>query len=401
MSRSPVPPGQYATAAFDALTANIAILDAQGCILVVNRAWREFGGDNDSPNGGDDVGSNYLTICETTQGEDRRDALQLAAGIRQVLDGEQPVFELEYPCHSPTELRYFLARVTRFEQGGRPYAVVAHENITRRKLAELEVRTLNRTLERRVHARTRELDESHVTLTGRNTELARSNRELAEFAHVASHDLQEPLRTLGAYTDLLRHRYRDQLDERGQGYLVHMQAQVTRARQLVRDVLTLASVEAQPSLEDLDLCPLWEEVCQGQAPPEDAQLICGPLPHVRANAAQMRQLLANLLSNALKFRAERPLQLTLHGWAEGPEVHLVLQDNGLGIAPEHAEQVFQMFQRLHSRSRSGGNGIGLAVCRKVVERHGGRIWIEPGEGQVGTAVHFTLPAAQTETVSSP
>lgn len=412
MPRSPASPGRFAIAALDALLANVAILDAGGEILAVNAAWKAFSREN---GGGNDVGGNYLRVCDGTQGEDRDDAARIAAGIREVLRREQPQFELEYPCHSPTEWRYFLARVTCFVQDGERYAVVAHENISRRKLAELEVRELNRTLEARVEERTREVEAARLALEVKNTELEAAglaleaknaeledrNAELAQFVYVASHDLQEPLRTLGAYADILRHRYQGrQLDERADGYLMHIGEQVFRARQLVRDVLTLSYVTSSPPMGTLDVRRVWDEVSLSLPWPEDARAQCGVTPPVQANVAQIRQLLTNLLSNAIKFRSNRLLEVKLTAWQADDWVHFALADNGIGIAPQHAEKVFMMFQRLHSRTLTGGNGIGLAVCKKVVERHGGQIWIEPCEAG-GTQVRFMLPAAPESAGGSP
>lgn len=390
MSRPAASPGRYAIAAFDALTAHIAILNRDGVIQAVNQAWIRFAEANDAA---DFVGTNYLLVCDGAQGEDQPDAAQIAAGIRAVLAGTQEAFELEYPCHSPTEDRYFLARVTCFAQDGAQYAVVAHENITRRKQAEMSLRQLNRTLEQRVEARTQEIATINQALERKNAELERSVRDLGEFAYVASHDLQEPLRTLGMYTDLLRHRYHDQLDDRAHGYITHITEQVFRARQLVRDVLTLSSVnaEAEPDLGAVYLQACWEAVTPGLPWPEDAIATCGILPPVQASAPQIQQLLTNLLGNAIKFRSERPLRVSLTGWQQDDWVHCTLRDNGIGIAPEHHEKVFLMFQRLHRRTSAGGNGIGLAVCRRIVERYGGRIWFGDGAGE-GATIHFTLPA---------
>ncbi|MFC4638365.1 ATP-binding protein [Deinococcus hohokamensis] len=237
-----------------------------------------------------------------------------------------------------------------------------------------------------------QLQRAHDALARSNAELQHRNDELAQFAYVASHDLQEPLRILGAYSDILRHRYEGQLDSRAQTYLRHIGEQVFRARQLVRDVLTLSNVTEQPPLADVDLQKLWQDISPTLPWPAGAQVDCGELPHVYANVAQVQQLLTNLFGNAIKFRAERPLHITFTGEQRGRWVHLAVRDNGVGIAPEHAEQVFVMFQRLQNRTEQlSGNGIGLAVCKKVVERHGGHIWIEGKVGE-GTTVHFTLPA---------
>ncbi|MDV6374103.1 sensor histidine kinase [Deinococcus arenicola] len=383
------PPERFAVAAFDALLAHIAIVDADGVIVAVNRAWTAFARSNGGT--GNDVGLNYLGICDGAQGADGCDARAIAAGIRAVMAGEQRLYELEYPCHTPTGPRYYVARVTRFEQDGAHYALVAHENITRRKLAELEVMALNAMLERRVEERTAALEATQHDLQRLNTELSARNQELSQFVYVASHDLQEPLRTLGAYADILRHRYQGkQLDERADTYLGHITEQVARARQLVRDVLALATISEEAPREAVDLGETCREVWTALKGSEDAQLmICGPQT-VWANPPQMRQLLGNLLGNALKFHGDTPLHVELKAREDGDLIHFVLHDNGIGIAPEYAEKVFGMFQRLHGRTPTGGNGIGLAVCRRIAERHGGRIWMEAGEGG-GTAVHFTLP----------
>ena len=418
----------FAVAAFDALLATIAILDKTGQIIAVNRAWDRFAQDNTArpkdaatqPDGhaGNGLGTDYLAVCEATLGEDRDYALKIAADIRAVLKGE-PEGETEYRCELADGVHYFLARVTGFVQDKERYAVVAHEDITRRKRAELEVLALNKTLEQRVHERSRQLEEQNAelkriqqALEDNNHALIESNLQLNQFAHVASHDLQEPLRILGAYSDMLRHRYQHVLDGRGQGYLGHITEQVTRARQMVRDVLAFSSVSYRPERERLRPAELWRDAVQFLDWPADTTLNCEDLPEISATSPHMRQLLGNLLGNSLKFRSERPLEVTLgrqhgqqhdqqHDQQHGREVQpgyigLVLRDNGVGIAPEYREQVFGMFQRLHSRTTSGGNGIGLAICRKIIELHGGRIWIEVGHpenapGSQGVAVHFTLP----------
>ncbi|MBB6016209.1 ATP-binding protein [Deinococcus radiopugnans] len=390
------PPERFAVAAFDALMANIAIVDADGVIVAVNRAWTVFASENGGSS--NDVGINYLSVCDAARGRDSGDAHAIAAGIRAVLAGEQPLYELEYPCHTATQPRYYVARVTRFEQDGAHYALVAHEDITRRKLAELEVSSLNASLERRVLERTQALEAGERDLQRLNTELTARNEELSQFVYVASHDLQEPLRTLGAYADILRHRYRGrQFDERADAYLGHITEQVGRARRLVRDVLALATVSEEAPREVTDLAEVCREVQAELDWPPDARLHAAPLPLVWASPLQMRQLLDNLLGNALKFHGAAPLRVTLSAEAEGELVHFILRDNGIGIAPEHTEKVFGMFQRLHGRTATGGNGIGLAVCRRIVERHGGRIWIEAAPGG-GSALHFTLPVAQDDAV---
>ncbi|WP_425145030.1 sensor histidine kinase [Deinococcus sp.] len=411
MSRQSVSPERFAAAAYDALSANIAILDSRGVIIAVNRAWDDFALAAGGQPSGNGLGSDYLALCDATQGEDRAYAQETAAGIRALLSGERALAETEYPCWVGQERHYFLARVTAFEQDGERFAVVAHEDITRRKEAELSLFELNRSLEARVDERTGALERTRREVERRNAQLEESNRNLSQFASVAAHDLQEPLRLIGAYADLLRHRSGQALDTRAQGYLTQVLDQVARARQLVRDVLSLSRVAVRPNLTRIDLQALWDEAVLSYRWPDDARLECGPLPAVLGDAAQLRQLLLNLLGNALKFRSARPLELHLSARSDAEWITFTLQDNGLGIAPEHHEKVFVMFQRLHSRAypgpeqaspvqaspvpelaNTGGNGVGLAVCKMVVERHGGQLWLTSALGE-GAAFHFSLPAA--------
>ena len=399
---------RFAVATYDALTANIAILNSAGEIIAVNRAWVRFA---EAFGGQDDIGQNYLEVCEQTQGEERAMAISIAEGIRAVLQDPEAVTETEYPCALPDGMHYFLARVTGFVQDGAAYAVVAHQDITRRKRAELEVHDLNRHLEERVAERTQALQLTEQRLEAHNAELERiqtelgrknaaleeRNLELAQFTYVASHDLQEPLRILGIYNDLLQHRYAETFDERGQSYLAHMAEQVRRARQLVRDVLTFSNISAASSAssEPTDVLPIWQESAGMLDWPADAQYSCLAALPVQMHPAQLRQLLSNLLTNAIKFRTERPLRVTLTARRDGKWLEFRLCDNGVGIAAEQLDKVFLMFQRLQTRAATEGNGIGLAVCKKIVERQGGRIWLESRSGE-GTCVVFTLPAAEPE-----
>ena len=385
-------PGRYAVAAFDALSAHVAILDTGGVVLAVNRAWEVFAQSN---GGSNELGTNYLEVCRHVQGPDQPDAAAVAEGITQVLRGEVEAFEWEYPCHAPTEQRYFVARITRFTQDGEAYALVAHENITRRKVAELEVRDLNRTLEARVHARTQELEASQRALEQQNRALELTNDELSQFAAVASHDLQEPLRTLSLHADMLLERHLGRpLDERAERHLRHIISQAGRARRLVQDVLTMTELSATPPMGAIDLGRLLPEVLDSLNWPESAPPVWGDLPAVSANAGQMRQLLTNLLGNALKYSEGRDLAVTVTGIRTADTVTFEVADAGIGIPPEHRTHVFELFRRLHNRTPTSGNGIGLAVCSKIIERHGGRIWITES-AQGGTSVHFTLPAAPT------
>jgi signal transduction histidine kinase len=225
-------------------------------------------------------------------------------------------------------------------------------------------------------------------------ELKRSNADLEHFASVASHDLQEPLRTVASFVELLEVRYGAQLDERAAGYVRAIREGATRMQQLVRDMLAVARPGSSKARAGHASCSdVVDNVIadlQASMAECNARITRAELPELRIERAQLTQLFKNLLSNAIKFRGDRPPQI--HVGAERRDIDWLfsVSDNGIGIAPEHAEKVFQMFQRVHDRSRYPGSGIGLAVAKRIVERHGGRIWFESVPG-AGTTFFFSLP----------
>ncbi|MFC4454545.1 PAS domain S-box protein [Deinococcus sonorensis] len=239
--------------------------------------------------------------------------------------------------------------------------------------------------------------EAQAALQTAIQELRRSNQELEQFAYVASHDLQEPLRTLGSYAELLGRRYQGQLDPRADQYLVYMQDAVGRMRQLITDLLTFSRVgRTDTPHRAVALDEVMETVAASLAltlQERSAQLVWEDLPMVDGIGSQMVQLMTNLVSNALKFGREGvPPVVRVTARREGDRAHLQVQDNGIGMEAEYHDRVFGLFQRLHRRDQYEGTGLGLAICRKIVEMHGGRIWLESEVG-VGTTVHFTLPLA--------
>lgn len=229
-------------------------------------------------------------------------------------------------------------------------------------------------------------------------DLKRSNEELQQFAYVASHDLQEPIRMVTNYLQLLQRRYRDKLDQRAEEYINYAVSGAQRMSLLIRDLLEYARVETNHAQhENVDVANVMQEVLeilQLATNETQARLICGPLPIVYADRGQLQRLLQNLVGNALKYRhPERPPEVQINAQRNGAMWVFTVRDNGIGIAEPFYEQIFLLFQRLHTGKAYSGTGIGLAVCKKIVERHGGTIWVESQEGE-GSAFHFTLPAAQ-------
>jgi len=231
-------------------------------------------------------------------------------------------------------------------------------------------------------------------------ELERSNQDLEQFAYVASHDLQEPLRMVASYLELLEERYKGQLGDDADDFIHFAMDGAVRMRELIRGLLAYSriSTHGQP-FEPTNCQTVIDLVLDNlQVAIRDSSAIVthDPLPVVLADPTQMTQLLQNLIGNALKFRGERRPEIHIGAQRQAGEWLFSVQDNGIGIEPQHAERIFVIFQRLHNRGAYPGAGIGLAVCKRIVERHGGRIWVqsEPGKGSTFT---FTMPALEDPT----
>lgn len=257
-----------------------------------------------------------------------------------------------------------------------------------REVLETVVRSLGLALERA---------EGVVALAQRTRELERSNAELEQFAYVASHDLQEPLRTVTSFSQLLAGRYAGQLDDKADLYIRLISEGTARMGQLLQDLLAFARVASEAgALVPVETQVILAQVVQdlhAQIGRTGARVQVGALPAVLGDASQLRQLFQNLIGNALKFSAPgRTPQVRVDAARDGDLWRFSVADNGVGIAPEFFERIFTIFQRLHTRDRYEGNGIGLSITRKIVERHGGQLWLE-STPDVGTTFFFILPAA--------
>jgi light-regulated signal transduction histidine kinase (bacteriophytochrome) len=227
-------------------------------------------------------------------------------------------------------------------------------------------------------------------------ELVRSNKELEQFAYVSSHDLQEPLRMVASFTELLAKRYQDKLDKEANEFIAYAVEGARRMQALIEDLLVYSRVttRAHPFSEVNAESALDETLANLKLTIDEnrVQVTRDALPMVFADHAQLIQLFQNLLANAIKFKGERAPQIHISCQEKAKEWEFCLRDNGIGIAKGDYERIFVIFQRLHTRGEYPGTGVGLAVCKKIVERHGGRIWVESEFGK-GSAFYFTLPAA--------
>ncbi|MBA4372369.1 MAG: hypothetical protein C0402_05855 [Thermodesulfovibrio sp.] len=231
-------------------------------------------------------------------------------------------------------------------------------------------------------------------LTISMADLQRSNKELEQFAYVASHDLQEPLRMVASYTQLLAERYENQLDDKARKFIHYAVDGAVRMQLLINDLLAYSRIGTKGK----PLAPVSAHAVVGEAinnlkmkiDETKAIITNDELPEVRADASQLVQLFQNLIGNALKFRGAEDPRIHISARDEGREWLFMIRDNGIGIEPQYADKIFIIFQRLHTKEEYPGSGIGLAICKKIVERHGGRIWFDSEPGR-GATFYFTIP----------
>ncbi len=245
---------------------------------------------------------------------------------------------------------------------------------------EQALRALNAQLEQRVAERT--------------AELQRSNEELQQFAYVVSHDLQEPLRVVASYVQQLAERYQDKLEAEANELISYALDGAKRMQQLIVDLLAYSRIDTTgQEFAPTDCEGVLQRVLSDlrvAIEESGAEVTHDPLPQVMADNVQLGQVLQNLLGNAIKFRSQEPPRIHVSARQEGQQWVFSVRDNGIGINPRYAERIFGIFERLHPRTEYPGTGIGLAICKKIVERHGGQIWVESEPGK-GAAFFFTLP----------
>ncbi|MBZ5589182.1 MAG: PAS domain S-box protein [Acidobacteriia bacterium] len=253
-------------------------------------------------------------------------------------------------------------------------------DITDKKRAEAALQEAYETLEHRVAERT--------------AELARSNKSLEEFAYVTSHDLQEPLRMMASYSELLERRYREKLDADATDFLDYIVDGAKRMQRLINDLLAYSRVgRTDMEFEPVDCEAVLAQVTRGMAPALEesgARLTHDRLPVVMGREGRLAQLFQNLIGNAIKFRGVEAPRVHVGAARLDGEWVFSVKDNGIGIEPQYHDRIFVIFQRLHGREKYAGTGIGLAICKKIVETHGGRIWVESENGK-GSTFYFTIP----------
>lgn len=360
--------------------ANIAVLEPDGTILAVNDAWTAFARANSE---GKllkvYVGDNYLAACRNVKGPDAELALAALTGLTEILQGRSHSYSLEYPCHSPTQQRWFLMRAVplRTDRGG---AVVYHINVTHLAEVEAELR------QHRTH-----LEELFAK---RTEDLTHAMAELESFSYSIAHDLRSPLRTITSFSQVIREDMHDKFSAEDDENLQRIIKAGKYMAELIDDILALARI-SRNSIEKtrVDLSLLAEDLVKDlQHSNKERQVEV----HIQAGlSAQgdpvlLKLLLENLLNNAWKYtRPRTQAQIEIGQDTIEGEAVFFIRDNGVGFNMQHADNLFRPFYRMHNDEQFEGTGIGLATVQRIVQRHGGRVWIDAEEDK-GTTVYFTL-----------
>jgi PAS domain S-box-containing protein len=311
---------------------------------------------------------------------DARVRARVRAAFERAVGGETVVFNEETHIFGEGRTLALSLAPVKSPEGEVRYIVVEGRDITLQRRAEQTVQQINEELEARV--------------TERTAELSRSNEELQQFAYVASHDLQEPLRMIASYAGLIDKRYRDRLDEKGTQYLRFTMEGALRTKALIDDLLEYSRVGASVTDFKPTQCDdaLNEALANLRLAIEETHTVIarGPLPTIIADPKQLTLLFQNLIANAIKFRRQAPPCIDVSAVSADGDWVFSVRDNGIGIDAKHLHRIFVIFKRLHSREEYPGTGIGLAICKKIVEQHGGTIRVESTPGS-GSVFSFTIP----------
>ena len=356
----------FVQATMDSLQAHVCVVAEDGTLLAVNQAWLDFAAANPPICGNIGVGADYLAVCDATTGADVEIAHAFATGIRAVHADTLERFEIEYPCHSPHQHRWFVGRVTRLIGEGTRRVVVAHENITARKEAEEAMRA--------------------------------KNQELEQFTYAVSHDLRSPVVTIQTFLEHLKQDILAQNAARVAADMNFIHTAANKMAQLLDELLKLSRLGRQTaSAVDVLLQVVVKEALDlvaGRISQRGVQVTVPQYPlTLHGDRARFVAVFQNLVDNACKFMGDqKEPRIEIGVETRAAETVFFVRDNGVGIDPRHQAKVFGLFEKLDPKAE--GTGIGLALVKRIVELHGGRIWVEsPGLGK-GSCFYFTLPGAE-------
>jgi PAS domain S-box-containing protein len=395
---------RFVRSTIDALTQSLCVLDEAGNIIAVNAAWRNFAEANSAAPRNVAVGVNYLEVCDSARGEHGVEGPAFAKGIRDVMAGESAEFAMEYPCHSPNEQRWFVGRVTRFQGEGARRIVITHDNITARKLAEMALRESNEQLEGKVAARTVDLERA-------KHEAEEANRAKSSFLAAMSHEIRTPMNGVIGMVDVL-HQSSLRPDQVEMVELIRESAFSLLG--IINDILDFSKIEAgklELEHDSVALAEVVSRVCgllKGMADKKGVELTFASDPAVPAwvvgDTLRLRQVLINLVNNAIKFSAGQPhkgqVSVRTSLVAQNPEqlmVEFQVSDNGIGMDAETQARLFTAFTQADASTtrRFGGTGLGLAISSHLVKLMGGEISVQSAPGK-GSVFKVRLPFASAK-----
>ncbi|MDB5281349.1 MAG: domain S-box protein [Bacteroidota bacterium] len=364
----------------DALPANIALLNKDGIIIEVNECWKTFGAENGLCSKNHCIGDNYLLISENATGMDAGAGHKMCEGIKQVIAGKLLNFELEYPCHSQSEERWFRAEVAPLMKKGRSGAVVMHINITEQKQSEITINELNENLEHRVNERT--------------ADLTKANNALEAFSSAVSHDLRAPARAVISFAQIIREDHGAGMSASLKELFGFVEENGKRMGAIINDLLKLArygNEKLKPELVDMQRLVegVWANIKRTTT--HHAILELDELPVLQVDMSLMQQVIVNLLSNAIKYSSKKEHPV-IKVWSSQTKdsVTVYFKDNGAGFDMKNYDRLFGAFQRLHHARDFEGTGIGLALVKKIIENHNGTVGAEGVTDEEAT-FWFTLP----------
>ena len=351
----------FSDTAINSLPGVFYLFKADGKFLRWNRNFTEVTGYSQEEFG-------QLSPLDVFEGDDQR---QIAERIGQVFKSGAANAEANLICKNGKKIPYYFTGF-RMVIDDIPYLIGAGIDIAERKQAEDDLKR-------------------------RTDELARSNAELEQFAYIASHDLQEPLRMVSSYVQLLAKRYQGKLDGDADDFISYAADGAMRMQRLINDLLAYSRVGTRgKNFEAISVEEVLRQALENlhlSIQEKRAVVTHDPLPAAYGDAGQLTQVFQNLIDNAMKFCRKEVPEVHVSARIEGGECICLVKDNGIGIAPEFLNKLFLLFQRLHTRKEYPGTGLGLAICKRIVERHGGRIWVESKPGE-GSTFYFRIPAYQ-------
>jgi light-regulated signal transduction histidine kinase (bacteriophytochrome) len=298
----------------------------------------------------------------------------------------------EHESHWEDEYRFKTRENTYKYISARGYTIYDENNVAVRMIGAMQDLTERKAYENM-------LEQLNHNLEKRARELSESNAELERFAYVTSHDLQEPLRMVSSFLQLLERRYKDKLDQKAHEYITYAVDGAERMKRLILDLLEYSRVNSSIiEKEDVDVNEVIEDLrltYKNLLQETGGTIYSEQLPLVKANKTQILQLFQNLIGNAFKYRSEKPPEVTISYKEDNNSYRFAVTDNGIGIDPKFFQKIFIIFQRLHKREQYSGTGIGLAICKKIVDKHGGKIWVSSAPDH-GSTFYFTLPKSKSE-----